>query len=127
MVVFSIKAKAGLANGTVIKNRAGIYFDDNPVVMNDYAQNNFPFPSVFVNSLSTRSMRVYPNPVTDVLHIDAGADLQSAQLLNSMGQIVIEQRISGKTDIDVHTLPAGIYYLQLQGASGTQTQKIEKQ
>jgi sugar lactone lactonase YvrE len=36
---FSIKAKAGLPNATDISNRAGIYFDDNPVVMTNEVHN----------------------------------------------------------------------------------------
>jgi uncharacterized repeat protein (TIGR01451 family) len=127
MVVFSIKAKTGLANGTVIKNRAGIYFDDNPVVMTDYAQNNIPTAAAGVGTLSVQMLEAYPNPVTDVLNIDADGSIHSAQLINAMGQVVVEQRISGKTRMDVRALPNGVYYLMLKGTQGTKAQKIQKQ
>jgi uncharacterized repeat protein (TIGR01451 family) len=38
-VVFNIKAKNGLADGTAIFNHAGIFFDYNPVVMTDTVEN----------------------------------------------------------------------------------------
>lgn len=37
MVVYTVKARAGLADGVSILNHAGIYFDDNPVVMTNTA------------------------------------------------------------------------------------------
>jgi len=39
MVTFSIKSKQGLTDGTVIQNHAGIYFDDNPVVLTNVVSN----------------------------------------------------------------------------------------
>ncbi len=38
-VIFNIKTKPGLATGTAISNHAGIFFDDNPVVLTDTAVN----------------------------------------------------------------------------------------
>jgi uncharacterized repeat protein (TIGR01451 family) len=39
MVMFHIKPKNGLADGTALFNHAGIFFDDNPVVMTDTVEN----------------------------------------------------------------------------------------
>ena len=39
MVVFNVKTKGGLPDGTLIFNHAGIFFDDNPVVMTDTVEN----------------------------------------------------------------------------------------
>ena len=39
LVIFNIKTKTGLADGTTIFNHAGIFFDDNPVVMTDTVEN----------------------------------------------------------------------------------------
>jgi hypothetical protein len=39
MVVFTVNSKDGLADGTPLYNRAGIYFDDNPVVMTGTVEN----------------------------------------------------------------------------------------
>ncbi len=39
LVVFNIKTKPGLADGTPISNYAGIFFDDNPAVLTNTVQN----------------------------------------------------------------------------------------
>ena len=39
MVVYTVKARTGLADGVTILNHAGIFFDDNPVVMTNTAVN----------------------------------------------------------------------------------------
>jgi uncharacterized repeat protein (TIGR01451 family) len=39
MFIYKIKAKTSLADGTAITNRAGIYFDDNPVVLTNKVTN----------------------------------------------------------------------------------------
>lgn len=39
MIIYNIKTKPGLVDGTVVQNRAGIYFDDNPVVLTNTVQN----------------------------------------------------------------------------------------
>lgn len=39
MVVYNIKAKAGLTDGTYITNKAGIYFDENPPIQTNTAVN----------------------------------------------------------------------------------------
>ena len=47
-VMYSINALGGLANGTDIYGHAGIYFDDNPVVLTDSAINIILVPSVSI-------------------------------------------------------------------------------
>ncbi len=49
-VMFNIKTKRGLADGTHIYNHAGIFFDDNPVVMTDTSKNNILVPSLVISS-----------------------------------------------------------------------------
>ncbi len=39
LVIFNINVKTALSDGTIIANQAGIYFDDNPVVMTNSVQN----------------------------------------------------------------------------------------
>jgi uncharacterized repeat protein (TIGR01451 family) len=126
MVIFTIKAKSSLPIGTVITNRAGIYFDDNPVVMTNSAKNQIPVPQG-VKPLTQEGLAAYPNPVHDVLTIKASDSYQSAQVMNTMGQVVMEKNLSGKTTIDVSTLANGVYYLVLKGVKGTSTQKIVKE
>ena len=48
VVFYTINAKTGLANGTEIVSHAGIYFDDNPVVLTDTAINTILIPQISV-------------------------------------------------------------------------------
>ncbi len=49
-VMYSIKARTGLADGTAIYGHAGIYFDDNPVVLTDSSLNTVLTPHISIAS-----------------------------------------------------------------------------
>lgn len=72
---------------------------------------------------------VYPNPVTDKLHIIFPENAETTQLkvYNSQGMTVMEQEVhpSVKT-VDLHSLPIGLYLLNLQTTQHSQTIKIIK-
>lgn len=128
-VRFSIKAKTGLANGTDIPNRAGIYFDHNPVVMTNTAANKIGTPQR-VEVLTTRSANsIHPNPATDRLTItNADATLTTAVLMNSVGQAVRRWELSaGENTVSLDGLAAGLYFVHLHGAAGVQVEKLQKQ
>ncbi len=46
MVLFTVNARNGIADDTHISNRAGIYFDDNPVVMTNEVENITGLPAL---------------------------------------------------------------------------------
>lgn len=65
-------------------------------------------------------LSVYPNPVTQLLHIDLPGGGQSTQLVtvfDPLGRIVIRQQLKasqGHLSIDLSTLSAGVYTLQCE-------------
>lgn len=126
-VEFKIKARNNLAPSTIITNRAGIYFDINPVVMTNSVQNMTE--PLGVKQIKTSAAAVYPNPVHDVLTIRTEKhQYNNAKLLNTIGQTVAEETLTNNiSQIDVKALPNGIYYLVLSGEAGIKTEKIEKQ
>lgn len=126
-VVFSLRTKTNLAPLTVIPNRAGIYFDINPVVMTNQVENIIE--PVGIKQTLLPLATVHPNPVHDVLTIRMDKHQYSnAKLLNTIGQTIKEQPLTNNvSQIDVKALPNGIYYLVLTGESGVKTEKIEKQ
>lgn len=126
-VQFSINARAGLTPLTQINNRAGIYFDINPVVLTNYAENRIAPVGIGNISIDTK-ISIYPNPVTDILTIKTEQnDFETIVLMNSMGQTVASQQVTDNTSyINMKHLPAGLYYIQLTGSKGTSTQKVEK-
>jgi len=126
-VNFTVNTKGGLANGTVINNQAGIWFDYNPVVMTNTVSNTIGTLSVTqVNNMS--NVAVFPNPVGSDLTIQT-TDKQFDKLviINTLGQVLIQQTIqSDLTHVNVKSLLPGMYYIMLQGANGSRVEKIEK-
>ena len=127
-VRFTMRAKSGLAAGTQIPNRAGIYFDYNPVVMTNTAMSTIGTPQS-VNLLQAAPVNtVHPNPTSDRVTItNADGSLLHATLMSTTGQVVQRSPLTaGENTLSIEALPAGIYFLQLQGTAGTQVEKLEK-
>lgn len=126
-VAFTIKAKTPLAPGTHIDNRAGIYFDYNPVVMTNWVRNTIGLPSV-VQDVKNDPVAIYPNPVNDELFIHSPAGTyQSFTITNMIGKMMISRPFGNNhTSVNVKSLPAGIYYITLRGEGGVKVQKFEK-
>ncbi|MBS1587380.1 MAG: T9SS type A sorting domain-containing protein [Bacteroidetes bacterium] len=127
MVVYNIQSKPTLPPGTYIPNRAGIYFDVNPVVMTNQVVNKIHVPEK-VEILNSTKIAVFPNPVNDLLTITTDMSTYSTiEITNTLGQIVLKQSIKqNNTKINVKTLPAGIYFANLKGEMGNKTIKFEK-
>lgn len=120
-VAFRIKTQGGLAVNTVIPNRAGIYFDFNPVVITNTALIRITeLNSSLRNVASTSNLKVYPNPASDVLTVES---VQTAtgniSIYNLQGQLVMQQPAdSDKTTIiDIAQLNPGIYILVIGNES----------
>lgn len=126
-VRFTMKAKTGLANGTQIPNRAGIYFDFNPVVMTNTAMSTIGTPQS-VNTLSpTVRNSIHPNPANERLTITNNGTLTHAVLTTVTGQVVRRWNlVVGENNVSLETLPAALYLVQLYGESGMQVEKLEK-
>lgn len=67
--------------------------------------------------------RVYPNPSRGCINIEAN-DEMDYHLYNNLGQSVRNGRFNHATQINTEELPQGIYFLQLKGEHGMQTEKI---
>jgi hypothetical protein len=75
-------------------------------------------------------LMVYPNPANDVLHITylpgANNPTTSIQLFEASGRLMMSKTISGifDTELDISTLPNGIYLLKLTNGIKTTTQRV---
>ena len=128
-IIFTINSQSGLSNGSQISNRAGIYFDVNPVVMTNTVTTGVggcTFTSVPI--VSKQNYQIYPNPATDELTIKMDKDAyNSVTISNSMGQVMMQEPINNSmTKVDVKVLPAGIYFVTLRGADGSVVEKFVK-
>jgi photosystem II stability/assembly factor-like uncharacterized protein len=80
---------------------------------------------VGINELNAYAVSVFPNPVKDVMTIQANSSIKEIQLYNAAGQLVISQTVNAKS-ITVNTsgLITGIYNLKATLDNSTINKKV---
>ncbi|WP_298516935.1 T9SS type A sorting domain-containing protein [uncultured Kordia sp.] len=124
-VHFKIKPKAGYAIGDIIPAQAGIYFDFNaPVITNNFLT-EFIEP-LSVNELLETQIKIYPNPVTDILYIKLNkSEVMNLQLVDIHGKQTLNKSTEGEQiELNVSSLKSGIYFLKLNSNTTQFTKKI---
>jgi hypothetical protein len=81
-----------------------------------------------VPMFSTKSFKIYPNPTTGELIIKQGGnDFKSFAITNSLGQLMLQQQLDAtKMELNIASLPRGLYFITLKGDSGYDVQKFIK-
>lgn len=74
---------------------------------------------------SNEKLRVYPNPVKDILSIEGISDVKQVKLFNLLGEFLLSANTS--KEIDVRNLHAGVYLLEIQTELGIQLIKFLKE
>ncbi|MFY0643484.1 MAG: T9SS type A sorting domain-containing protein [Bacteroidia bacterium] len=129
---FKISTNKDLPVGTVIKNRASIYFDYNPAIHTNEVINTLVTKSVLaVNSPPLNHFIYYPNPTTGWLHIKPNGPHQLnegnvyIEIIDMFGRVVLRKELSNhESKIDLNGLSSGVYLVQL--SSGKQRYKSLK-
>ncbi|MES2702849.1 MAG: T9SS type A sorting domain-containing protein [Bacteroidota bacterium] len=129
MFIYKIKTKPSLALGSQVKNRVGIYFDINEVVMTNQVSNTKGCPPAGINGTQYAGalVQLSPNPVKDVLTITVAHDAyNSFNITDCIGKQYLHRALDNTATIDVSTLPAGLYYITFHGTHDTETRKFVK-
>jgi len=71
------------------------------------------------------SVSIFPNPATTVLNVEAEG-FSTIELVNVLGQVVYSANATNNMQINVSNLDNGVYFVRLNGANGTATQKFIK-
>jgi len=125
-VLFKIKSKPELQEGSFVETMADIYFDYNaPVATND-AKTTFETLSRQVFE-EDRSVKVFPNPVVDFVRIQSKNTLKSVELFDVQGRIlqtIIESK--KETLLDLSKQSTGIYFLIITTDKGSKIEKVIK-
>jgi hypothetical protein len=75
-----------------------------------------------VTFLDDKNIRLFPNPVSDILTIDSASNIASIKAINFLGQVVVIQNgVSNK--LNVSTLPSGTYVLKIVNENGSVSTK----
>jgi len=117
-VRFSINQIAGNTEGTTINNRAGIYFDSNPVVTTNTVTNLIPASVVLaLDNLNNQdiSVLVYPNPFSEdallTVKGEKGINNLHLTIYDMVGRVVNNyQSASNSLIINRKGLSAGVYF-----------------
>ncbi len=73
-------------------------------------------------------IKIFPNPATDALYINAAQNLPEMRLLDVTGKALRQLSDTGtQTVINLQDMPKGLYFLELQLEGGNQAVKILKQ
>jgi Secretion system C-terminal sorting domain len=120
---FRVKLKNNLPNGTVIRNRAHILYDNNfayyptEEIFHTVGQNFIRILSDTRLDLPKKTIQIFPNPFIDQVNFlvqDEPSNLELS-IFNPLGQLVqsIKQNQTNSLIFNRQNLPAGIYYYQL--------------
>lgn len=134
-VDFKVKQVPNLPIGRVIENTAAIYFDFNPpIITNTYfhtINENLLVLNVEQyqqeNTLLT-GIHVYPNPTKDIITIEKEqVGRLDIGISNTLGQRISTQTSNSQTtQLDLSTLPNGIYILSIKQGTQYTSRKIIK-
>ncbi len=116
---FSVFQKPDLPEGTVIKNKADIYFDFNePIITNETWHTVFYGFHVIAGVeeviIGKEKVKVYPNPSSNEIFLVSDDNLDfEYMIVDQTGRIIKKEKLSGvNTRIDVSALPAGYYIIK---------------
>lgn len=129
---FAIRTQTGLAPGTVLENRAGIYFDFNPVVLTNtvfHTITEHMFGTVTVEPVQVGSpiaLTVFPNPFSESTTFRLSEPLkgQVAFTVRTLqGRTIHQQtlRNPGEFTFRAGSLPSGLYLFEIEVANGRRT------
>jgi len=68
------------------------------------------------------NLRIYPNPSEGVFQIESTIAINTIEVYNSMGQLILTTKTSDK--IDLSTFEKGIYYATLTTGKGVVNRKL---
>lgn len=125
-VTYMIRALEGIDENTVIRNSAGIYFDQNPPVITNTTVN------VMVSMLTSTStpdpfpdLTIRPNPNTGIFQVE-GIPCGTYQLLNTTGQIIQSGKLENDILIDISAAAQGVYFMQMLIDEQVLTRRVVK-
>jgi Secretion system C-terminal sorting domain len=126
-VAFKIKSLETLAVNSSVMQKANIFFDYNwPIVTNEavttYAILNNP------DFTKDASVKVYPNPATNVVHIAADSAIQTLQLFDVQGRLLEALTVNDVTaTLEFASRATGIYFIKIATEKGVTVEKLIKE
>lgn len=126
-VVFKIKTLPTVAVNSTVTQNASIFFDYNwPIITNNA---NTTFTVLGTSDINKDlAVRMYPNPASESINVQAASELQTIYLYDVQGRIIISKAVVGSnTTLDISFLPKGMYFVKVLAEGGAALKKIIKE
>lgn len=101
-----------------------IYFDADNNQYAEVAQVTVLAPALATDNATKNSMKVYPNPVSDIIFVSGAEKVLSLSVTDLNGRAVASSKASPQ--IDVRNLSKGVYLISITTDKGVQTMKFIK-
>ncbi|HEX9980757.1 MAG TPA: T9SS type A sorting domain-containing protein [Flavobacterium sp.] len=125
-VLFKIRSKNTLSQGSSVAQLADIYFDYNFPVVTNTATTTFQALAVTENHFQDKIL-IYPNPVSQQVNIKADSNIISVSIADLQGrQFGIHDFSGNQGSINTGSLSHGVYLMTIRTDRGTFTKKILK-
>ncbi|MEP7168778.1 MAG: T9SS type A sorting domain-containing protein [Bacteroidota bacterium] len=124
-VTYNIKPKAGLTNGTMLDNKASIFFDFNGAIVTNKVTDIIDI-SLGINNINPSMLvTTYPNPSTEYVRIKLSDEQEAVVRLTDLsGRIVAEQKVKNNGLVRVADLSSGTYSLQVTAGEKNYSGKL---
>jgi hypothetical protein len=127
-VQYKVKLKDNLPIGTTISNTAFIYFDFNAPVVTNTAVNTIT-DNVGIGTIKQvdLQMALIPNPAhnTVTIQLQNISPNTTLKVFDVLGTLVKQQTIQQvNTTIDISTLQAGLYFVQVESVNGRGVKRL---
>ncbi|MCF8367628.1 MAG: carboxypeptidase regulatory-like domain-containing protein [Bacteroidales bacterium] len=78
-----------------------------------------------INELDANMLSIHPNPASDFVMVQSSYSIESFELLNNAGQVVISEKVNEtNAKINVSDFESGIYYIKLKTSEGIALRKL---
>ena len=127
-ITYKIKPKNTVVIGDIIANTADIFFDFNlPITTNTVTTQIVETLSVSESVADVFS--IYPNPTKNTIYIQGKENISKLAIRDLNGRLLKETTLPNPqqtTEISMENTANGMYFLSIETAKGTYTQKIIK-
>ena len=126
-VLFKVKTRPELPLGTVLTNKANIYFDFNqPVVTNVATTTVSETIATYSPIKHPMNLRLRPNPAQDMLFLQTDQPVERVEISDALGRIVLSTGVQNG-QIDIAHLPQGVYRVKVFSGNLIATKQVVKQ
>lgn len=118
-VQYRVKPKTNLPAGTVIDNRAFIYFDYNAPIITNTSHNTYLSITSIKENINNE-FTVFPNPTNGIVTITSKTlTPMNIMVYNVIGDMVYESKATQtKTQLDLGYLSNGVYFIKVSLQNG---------